>query len=552
MADRAPVFGIERRRASPGSCRRRLDAAIWSKPRCQPPCSARTGAEVALGISPWAARILEPGSGGTEARGSGGARLAQEEEAAVVPASGPVERCRLASGELPRRGTAGGELVPGDGRAREDGERQRKINAATRRRSLAAASGTCPRTQEGSLTGRMVNRLAQEASPYLQQHAHNPVDWYPWGPEALERARRENRPILLSIGYSACHWCHVMERESFEDEAIAAQMNQWFVNVKVDREERPDLDQVYQLVVQLMGRSGGWPLTVFLTPDQKPFFGGTYFPPADRYGMPGFPKVLKAIREAYDARRDEVNAQSAELVKAIAEVRHRRRARARLRGIALARAARRARRRSSSPASTTTTGASASVRSSPTRCRSTSCSAEACSRRMTAPRRARRSTRCAPAGFGITSAEASTATRPTSGGSCRTSRRCSTTTRSSCASTSTAGAPSATTSVRRDGARDRRVRRARDAVARRRLLRDAGRGQRRARRGGSSCGRRRRSTLRAPETRRPPARRSTCGGLPRRATSRRAARRCSRWSRCPRTPRRRRRSSAREGHVRRA
>jgi uncharacterized protein YyaL (SSP411 family) len=165
----------------------------------------------------------------------------------------------------------------------------------------------------------MVNRLAREVSPYLQQHGHNPVDWYPWGPEALERARREDKPILLSIGYSACHWCHVMERESFESEAIAALMNQWFVNVKVDREERPDLDQIYQLVVQLMGRSGGWPLTVFLTPEQKPFFGGTYFPPTDRYGMPGFPKVLQAIWEAYHARRDEVDAQSTELANAIAE-----------------------------------------------------------------------------------------------------------------------------------------------------------------------------------------------------------------------------------------
>jgi uncharacterized protein YyaL (SSP411 family) len=165
----------------------------------------------------------------------------------------------------------------------------------------------------------MTNRLAGEASPYLLQHAHNPVDWYPWGPEALERAKRENKPILLSIGYSACHWCHVMERESFENEGIARVMNEWFVNVKVDREERPDLDQVYQLVVQLMGRSGGWPLTVFLTPDQKPFFGGTYFPPVDRYGMPGFPKILQAVWEAYQARRDEVDAQSAELTRAIAE-----------------------------------------------------------------------------------------------------------------------------------------------------------------------------------------------------------------------------------------
>jgi uncharacterized protein YyaL (SSP411 family) len=165
----------------------------------------------------------------------------------------------------------------------------------------------------------MPNRLAREASPYLLQHAHNPVDWYPWGPEALELAKRENKPILLSIGYSACHWCHVMERESFENDDIARVMNEWFVNVKVDREERPDLDQIYQLVVQLMGRSGGWPLTVFLTPDQKPFFGGTYFPPTDRYGMPSFPKILQAVWEAYRTRRDEVDAQSAELTRAIVE-----------------------------------------------------------------------------------------------------------------------------------------------------------------------------------------------------------------------------------------
>jgi uncharacterized protein YyaL (SSP411 family) len=163
----------------------------------------------------------------------------------------------------------------------------------------------------------MANRLSHETSPYLLQHARNPVDWYPWGTEALARAEREDLPILLSIGYSACHWCHVMERESFENEAIAKQMNESFVCVKVDREERPDLDHVYQIVIQLMGRSGGWPLTVFLTPDQKPYFGGTYFPPADRHGMPGFPKVLHAALEAFRTRRDDVHAHAAELTRAI-------------------------------------------------------------------------------------------------------------------------------------------------------------------------------------------------------------------------------------------
>ena len=167
---------------------------------------------------------------------------------------------------------------------------------------------------------RTPNRLIHEASPYLQQHAMNPVDWFPWGPEALETAKRLDKPILLSIGYSACHWCHVMERESFEDDDVARVMNDLFVNVKVDREERPDLDQIYQLVVQLMGRSGGWPLTVFLTPEQKPFFGGTYFPPVDKYGMPGFPKLLQAVSEAYRARREDVVAQAEELASAIAKV----------------------------------------------------------------------------------------------------------------------------------------------------------------------------------------------------------------------------------------
>ncbi|HEX9634799.1 MAG TPA: thioredoxin domain-containing protein [Candidatus Limnocylindria bacterium] len=157
------------------------------------------------------------------------------------------------------------------------------------------------------------NRLARETSPYLLQHAHNPVDWYPWGPEALDRARVEDKPIFLSIGYSACHWCHVMERESFEDESLAELLNRDFVSIKVDREERPDLDDVYMAAVQAMTGGGGWPMSVFLTPDLEPFFGGTYFPPEDRHGMPGFPRVLAAIADAYRNRRDEVRAQGREL-----------------------------------------------------------------------------------------------------------------------------------------------------------------------------------------------------------------------------------------------
>jgi uncharacterized protein YyaL (SSP411 family) len=152
----------------------------------------------------------------------------------------------------------------------------------------------------------MANRLIDETSPYLLQHAHNPVDWYAWGEEALARARAEDRPILLSIGYSACHWCHVMERESFEAPAIAALMNELFVNVKVDREERPDLDAIYMTAVQALTGHGGWPMTVFLTPDGVPFYGGTYFPPEDRGQMPGFPRVLRGVAEAYRARRGDV------------------------------------------------------------------------------------------------------------------------------------------------------------------------------------------------------------------------------------------------------
>ena len=150
------------------------------------------------------------------------------------------------------------------------------------------------------------NRLAKETSPYLLQHAHNPVDWYPWGEEAFARARVENKPVLLSVGYSACHWCHVMERESFENPAIAKLMNEGFVCIKVDREERPDVDSIYMGAVQAMTGQGGWPMTVFLTPDGKPFYGGTYFPPEDRGGLPAFPRVLEAISSAYHQKRSEV------------------------------------------------------------------------------------------------------------------------------------------------------------------------------------------------------------------------------------------------------
>ncbi|NVB37907.1 thioredoxin domain-containing protein [Pseudenhygromyxa sp. WMMC2535] len=152
-------------------------------------------------------------------------------------------------------------------------------------------------------------RLANSTSPYLRQHAQNPVDWYPWGPEALERAKSEDKPILLSVGYSACHWCHVMAHESFEDPQTAALMNANFVCIKVDREERPDIDAIYQKVVALMGQGGGWPLTVFLTPDQRPFYGGTYFPPEDRYGRPSFRRVLTALAETWADKREEVERQ---------------------------------------------------------------------------------------------------------------------------------------------------------------------------------------------------------------------------------------------------
>jgi uncharacterized protein YyaL (SSP411 family) len=163
------------------------------------------------------------------------------------------------------------------------------------------------------------NRLARETSPYLLQHAHNPVDWYPWGEEAFARARAEDRPVLLSVGYSACHWCHVMEHESFENPDIAAVMNRHFVSVKVDREERPDVDQIYMQAVQSMTGHGGWPLTCFLTPEGAPFYGGTYFPPTDRHGLTAFPRLLEAIAEAWANRRGEVMASARQIGEALGQ-----------------------------------------------------------------------------------------------------------------------------------------------------------------------------------------------------------------------------------------
>ncbi|HRI04294.1 MAG TPA: thioredoxin domain-containing protein [Pyrinomonadaceae bacterium] len=165
-----------------------------------------------------------------------------------------------------------------------------------------------------ALTEKHTNRLINETSPYLLQHAHNPVDWYPWGAEAFERANDEDKPVLVSIGYSACHWCHVMEHESFEDPAVAAVQNEHFINIKVDMEERPDVDQIYMNFVQLTTGRGGWPMNVFLTPDKRPFFGGTYFPPAPRYGMPSWQQILISISEAYKNKRDELETSANNIV----------------------------------------------------------------------------------------------------------------------------------------------------------------------------------------------------------------------------------------------
>src|SRR4030043_2028205 len=167
---------------------------------------------------------------------------------------------------------------------------------------------------------KYTNRLIHETSPYLLQHSYNPVDWYAWGEEALARAKKEDKPILLSIGYSSCHWCHVMEKESFENEAIAKSMNEKFVCIKVDREERPDLDEVYMNAVQVMTGGGGWPMTVFLTPNLIPFHAGTYFPPEDRGEMPGFPKILVVVSDYYRSHPGEVEKMVVQVTNAIAQI----------------------------------------------------------------------------------------------------------------------------------------------------------------------------------------------------------------------------------------
>ena len=164
------------------------------------------------------------------------------------------------------------------------------------------------------------NRLIFEKSPYLLQHADNPVDWYPWGPEAFEKARKENKPVFLSIGYSTCHWCHVMARESFEDSEVARLMNEVFVSIKVDREERPDIDNVYMMVCQMITGSGGWPLTIIMTPDQKPFFAATYIPKERRFGRMGMLELIPRIKELWTTRRDEVLSSANEITAALQQV----------------------------------------------------------------------------------------------------------------------------------------------------------------------------------------------------------------------------------------
>src|ERR1035437_6867993 len=193
-------------------------------------------------------------------------------------------------------------------RARLCGRRSRRRVTSCRRKNISRKARQEKR-----------NRLSKEKSPYLLQHANNPVDWYPWGEEAFEKASRENKPLFRSIGYSTCHWCHVMEHESFEDPATAAILNEYFVPVKVDREERPDVDRVYMLFVQASTGSGGWPMSVWLTPERKPFYGGTYFPPENRFGRPGFRAILQSLARAWSEDRARVEESGAKVVEQLKE-----------------------------------------------------------------------------------------------------------------------------------------------------------------------------------------------------------------------------------------
>ncbi|KAJ6808659.1 spermatogenesis-associated protein 20 [Iris pallida] len=193
----------------------------------------------------------------------------------------------------------------------------RRVPLLSRRRIFAVRSSSMAGSSGPSQ--RHTNRLASEHSPYLLQHAHNPVDWYPWGDEAFETARKKNVPIFLSIGYSTCHWCHVMEVESFENEEVANLLNKWFVSIKVDREERPDVDKVYMTYVQALYGGGGWPLSVFLSPNLKPLMGGTYFPPDDKYGRPGFKTVLRRVKEAWESNKETLEKGGASAIEQISE-----------------------------------------------------------------------------------------------------------------------------------------------------------------------------------------------------------------------------------------
>jgi hypothetical protein len=307
-------------------------------------------------------------------------------------------------------------------------------------------------------TDRQTNRLARETSPYLLQHAHNPVDWYPWGPDALAKAKAEDKPIFLSIGYAACHWCHVMERESFEDDATAAQLNGGFVSIKVDREERPDLDAIYMDAVQAMTGQGGWPMTVFLTPDGKPFYGGTYFPDQGRYGMPSFRDVLSGIERVWREQRNEAEVAGERLRKAIDlsarpadehDGGHEHEHVTEGSSGEGAPPPRRNRRpgcstppwSASNAASTPSMVASVVRRSSPNRCRSRRSCASTCEPATRAhwPSPAAHSTGWLTAASTTTSEAGSRGTRPMRSGSSRTSRRCSTTTRNWRGSISTPG-----------------------------------------------------------------------------------------------------------------